>query len=149
MFQEVNATLEVFISEFAKILSVNVSHSWLIPEQGKGNTSVASFFIKSDYSINNSMHRGNEVLKNNLSFDYSYKSSKLPIFHYLINHPDITSNPGWYNNIIIREDNEFFSIDHADSLGKGRDTPSFTREQLHLLKNIQNIKKLRPEEVDA
>lgn len=144
LFQEVNSALEVFVSKFAKILNVNAPHSWLISEPGKGNTSVASFFIKSESSINNSKHRGNEVLKNKVLFDSSYKSSKLPIFHYLINHPDITSSPGWYNNVIVREDNELISIDHADSLGKGRDTPSFTREQLHrFLPDRETYKKLK------
>lgn len=146
LFQEVNSALEVFISKFAKMLNVNAPHCWSISEPEKGNTSVASFFIKSRSSKNNAKHRGNEVLENNLSFEFSYNSSKLPLFHYLINHPDITSTPGWYNNVIVGEDNKLFSIDHADSLGKGRDTPSFTREQLHVFlpdrkayKTLQNV----------
>ncbi|MEW5290920.1 hypothetical protein ABW286_17335 [Erwinia papayae] len=130
LYQEINAAQEVFVSELAKILDINVPNRWLISEPGKGDTSVASSFIDSTPLKTSTVHHKNEIIVDGKSFEELYSASKLPAFHYLINHPDITSDDGVYKNIIVRGDGELFSIDHADTFMSGKSTPSFTPEQL-------------------
>ncbi|GLY61973.1 hypothetical protein Pcaca05_28300 [Pectobacterium carotovorum subsp. carotovorum] len=147
LYQEISAAQEVFASELAKVLKVNVPHSWLIAEPENGNTSVASLFIKQkDNKKGELIYLSNKKLEKKTSFKQIYDETKLPIFHYLINHPDIVSDHGTYNNIIVKKNGELYSIDHEGTLGRGRKTPTFTHKQLNAFfpneKSFEKFKKI-------
>ncbi|MBN3265491.1 hypothetical protein [Pectobacterium brasiliense] len=150
LYQEISAAQEVFASELAKVLKVNVPHSWLIAEPENGNTSVASSFIKQKDNKKGKLIKliclSNKKSEKKTSFKQIYGETKLPIFHYLINHPDIISDHGAYNNIIVKGNGELYSIDHEGTLGRGRKTPTFTHKQLNTFfpneKSFEKFKKI-------
>lgn len=131
MYQEIDATMEVFIAQLGKKLQVNVPKSWILPNAKVKNTTVVSEYIKHAATQYPDLRHGYEALKNNHSFIKTYHDSKLPVFHYLINHPHVQINPTTYANILIRNDCELYSIDHEGCLKQGRQTPKFTAEQIN------------------
>lgn len=79
--------------------------------------------------ISPDLHHHVDVIKNNILFKEAYDNSQLPIFHYLINHPNTQINQTTFANMIVRDDGEIFSIDHEGCLKKGLRTPNFSTEQ--------------------
>ena len=131
MYQQIDATMEVYIAALGKRLNVNVPKSWMLTNASVKNTTVISEYIENNATDHTNIIYGFSELPNHHSFIKNYRDSKLPIFHYLINHPHAKINSTTYANIIVRDDCELFSIDHEGCLKNGRRTPHFTYEQIN------------------
>jgi len=129
--KQIDATMEVFISKLGKKLQVNVPKSWILPNTDIKNTTVISEYIEHRPTNYPHHYRGFDALQNNHCFINTYRDSKLPVFHYLINHPHVQIDSTTYANILVSIDCELFSIDHEGCLNNGRRRPSFNAEQIN------------------